>query len=106
MYKRVGPLALFCIDHEHFPPIASLPQMHGIIQHLRSAMRPSKSLLAIAAALLTAVLAYFGTGLNPFWPLLWFAPVPVLVVATGLRPFHAFLVALLAWLGGELNQWT
>jgi hypothetical protein len=71
-----------------------------------SVMRPSKSVLVIAAVLLTAVLAYFGTGLNPFWPLLWFAPVPVLVVATGLRPFHAFLVALLAWLGGELNQWT
>jgi apolipoprotein N-acyltransferase len=69
-------------------------------------MRPSKSVLIIAAALLTAVLAYFGTGLNPLWPLLWFAPVPVLVVATGLRPFHAFLVGLLAWLGGELNQWT
>ena len=65
-----------------------------------SVMRPSKSVLVIAAVLLTAVLAYFGTGLNPFWPLLWFAPVPVLVVATGLRPFHAFLVALLAWLGG------
>jgi apolipoprotein N-acyltransferase len=69
-------------------------------------MHASKPVLAITAALATAVLAYFGTGLTPFWPLLWFAPVPVLIIVTGLRTFPAFLVALLAWFLGELNQWT
>src|SRR5689334_13263277 len=68
--------------------------------------RPSKPVLVIAGILATAVLAFFGTGLTPFWPLLWLAPVPVLLLATGLRPFHAFLVAVLAWFLGELNQWT
>ncbi|HEX4038514.1 MAG TPA: hypothetical protein VHX37_10690 [Acidobacteriaceae bacterium] len=36
------------------------------------------ALLAVAA---TAVLVYCGNGLEPHWPLLWFAPVPVLVYA-------------------------
>ena len=34
VYKRVGPLALFCFDLERFPPIAGLPRMYGMIHHL------------------------------------------------------------------------
>src|SRR5207249_8741800 len=33
-------------------------------------------------------------------------PIPVLAVAPRLRGSVAFLVAFLAWLIGELNQWT
>ena len=31
--------------------------------------------IAVAA---TAVLLWFGNGLDPWWPLMWFAPLPVL----------------------------
>jgi apolipoprotein N-acyltransferase len=63
-------------------------------------------LLAIAAASATAVLSYFGTGLHPIWPLLWFAPIPVLAIAPRLRSGTAFLVASVGWLIGGLNQWN
>lgn len=37
----------------------------------------------VIAATLTAVLLWFGTGLQPLWPLLWIAPLPVLGFAAG-----------------------
>jgi apolipoprotein N-acyltransferase len=69
-------------------------------------MHLSKPLPIFFAAGATAVLAFFGTGLHPFWPLLWFAPVPVLLVASRLRPLQTFLVSFVSWFVGELNQWT
>ena len=36
---------------------------------------------AIIAVACTAVLVWFGTGLYPKWPLLWLAPLPVLLLA-------------------------
>jgi apolipoprotein N-acyltransferase len=62
--------------------------------------------LVIAAGFASAALSYLGTGLHPIWPLLWFAPVPVLVIAPRLRASTAFLLALVAWLIGGLNQWN
>jgi len=41
--------------------------------------RAGVALLAIAV---TAALFWFGKGLNPYWPLLWFAPIPVLLSAS------------------------
>ena len=67
--------------------------------------RKPNEFLIIAAVLATAVLSYFGTGLHPLWPLLWFAPVPVLALAPRLGPGRAFLIAFVAWFLGEMNLW-
>ena len=61
---------------------------------------------AAAAITATAVLVWFGTGLDPAWPLLWFAPLPVLLHAgrAGLRSTAG--VAFVGWLIGNLNLWS
>jgi len=69
-------------------------------------MRPSNSLRIVLLGAATAILAYFGTGLHPIWPLLWLAPVPVLAVSPTLRPGATFLIAFVAWFISELNQWS
>lgn len=60
---------------------------------------------ALLAAALTAVLIWFGTGLNPWWPLMWFAPLPVLFCATRSSWRSAALASALAWAAGGLNLW-
>jgi apolipoprotein N-acyltransferase len=60
------------------------------------------ALLVIASA---AVLVWFGNGLNPLWPLLWFAPLPVLLFALHSGWRSAAVVAFLAWLIGSLTLW-
>ena len=60
------------------------------------------ALIAVAS---TAVLVWFGTGLNPWWPLLWFAPLPVLLFACRSSRRGAALTASLAWFIGGLNLW-
>lgn len=58
--------------------------------------------LAVASA---ATLLWFGTGLSPWWPLVWLAPLPVLLFAArGER--GVALVAVLSWLLGSLNLWN
>ena len=59
-----------------------------------------KLLFAIAAGIATALLSYFGTGLHPIWPFLWFAPVPVLAIGPRLTATRAFLLAFVAWFAG------
>lgn len=59
-------------------------------------------LLAVAA---TAVLVYFGNGLEPRWPLMWIAPVPVLLYALRSPAGRAGLVAFAGTLLGGLNLW-
>jgi apolipoprotein N-acyltransferase len=63
---------------------------------------PSKALLACAA---TAVLLYFGNGLQPCWPLMWFAPLPVLLFSLRGTTWQTTLVAFFAWLAGSMNLW-
>jgi apolipoprotein N-acyltransferase len=60
---------------------------------------------AFLAVVSTAVLVWFGTGLNPSWPLLWFAPLPVLLFAARSPWWGAALTAALAWFLGGLNLW-
>ena len=60
---------------------------------------------AFLAVATTAVLVWFGNGLNPWWPLLWFAPVPVLLFASRSSLRGAALAAFLSWLVGSLNMW-
>ncbi|HEY2046661.1 MAG TPA: hypothetical protein VGG93_08780, partial [Candidatus Udaeobacter sp.] len=60
----------------------------------------------IAAALATAALSYFGTGLHPIWWMLWLAPIPALAIAPRLSTSAAFLLGSGAWLLGALNEWN
>jgi apolipoprotein N-acyltransferase len=66
---------------------------------------PRRLGLGLAAVLLTALLAWFGTGLDPSWPLLWFAPLPVLLFAWRASWWGAFLGAFLGWWLGCFNLW-
>ncbi|HEY1771853.1 MAG TPA: hypothetical protein VGH91_01525 [Gammaproteobacteria bacterium] len=61
--------------------------------------------LGVAATLITAVLVYFGTGLHPFWPLMWFAPLPVLLFAQRASWWSAALTAGFGLMLGYLNLW-
>ena len=58
-----------------------------------------------AAVLLSAAAWWHGTGLDPFWPLTWLAPLPVLAFALRARPSVAVVAALAAWTLGGLNTW-
>jgi apolipoprotein N-acyltransferase len=64
--------------------------------------RSATALFVIASA---SALVWFGNGLDPWWPLLWFAPLPVLVFALRSAWSSAALVAGLSWLIGGLNMW-
>jgi apolipoprotein N-acyltransferase len=60
---------------------------------------------AFFAVAVTSTLAWFGNGLDPWWPLLWFAPLPVLLFATRSSRSGAALAAFMAWLLGSLSLW-
>jgi apolipoprotein N-acyltransferase len=60
------------------------------------------ALLAIAA---TATLAWFGNGLDPIWPLMWIAVLPVLLYASRSSWWSTAVVAFSAWLLGCTNMW-
>ena len=66
-------------------------------------MRPLAT--GAAATVATAVLIWFGTGLDPWWPLMWFAPLPVLCFALGAGPGGAALAAGLAMILGLFDLW-
>ncbi len=55
---------------------------------------------------LSAALFFLGTGLAPFWPLAWLAPIPVLWATSRLSARQAFLIAAPAYLLGSLNEWS
>ncbi len=61
--------------------------------------------IALAALFSTAVLVYFGNGMTPCWPLMWFAPLPVLLIALRRPAWQGGLLAFAAWLAGCLNLW-
>jgi apolipoprotein N-acyltransferase len=61
--------------------------------------------IGLAACAATAALVYFGNGLMPQWPLMWFAPLPVLLFALRRPAWQAGLVAAGAWMAGGLNLW-
>jgi apolipoprotein N-acyltransferase len=69
---------------------------------VRDAQRIGLGFATIAAS---ATLLWFGSGLHPWWPLMWFAPLPVLLVAARATAWEAALVALSAWFAGTLNLW-
>jgi apolipoprotein N-acyltransferase len=63
-------------------------------------------MMALLALASTAALVYFGNGLDPRWPLMWFAPLPVLVYALRSSAWRAGLVTFAAMLAGCLNFWS
>ena len=69
-------------------------------------MGSRKVLLTIGAGLVSAALFYLGTGLHPLWPLLWLAPIPVLAIASQLRPIVTVLLGFTGFFIGEMNMWT
>lgn len=68
-------------------------------------MALSNKYAAPLAIALSAILIWFGNGLNPWWPLLWFAPLPVLLFALRSSWLGAGVAAVLATLLGSLNFW-
>lgn len=62
----------------------------------------TNALLPFAA---TAVLLYFGNGLTPRWPLMWFAPLPALLFVLRRPAWQGGLLAFAGWLAGCLNLW-
>lgn len=65
----------------------------------------NKWVTALAVFAATAMLVFFGNGLEPRWPLMWLAPLPVLVFALRNPARSAGSLAFAAWLTGCLNLW-
>lgn len=65
----------------------------------------TRGVLPLAAALSSAVLFHFGTGLHPVAWLTWVAPLPVLLVAARVRGRTAFVLGVVAWGGGQAWLW-
>ncbi len=60
---------------------------------------------ALLVVTCTSVLVWFGNGLNPWWPLLWGAPLPVLLFAARSSWGGTALVAAASWFIGSLDMW-
>ena len=60
---------------------------------------------SIGACGLSAVLFWYGSGLEPLWWCAWIAPLPVLLWATRVKAATAFALALTASFVGALNEW-
>ena len=72
---------------------------------MASANNYSRYAMAFLTIAVSATLFWFGNGLNPIWPLMWIAPLPVLMFATRNSWRATALTAFLAvWLG-SLNLW-
>jgi apolipoprotein N-acyltransferase len=65
--------------------------------------RVGEAVLSIAA---TGAMFYFGNGLNPLWPLMWIAPLPVLVFALRSSGWATAMVTVASMLLGSLNMWS
>jgi apolipoprotein N-acyltransferase len=61
------------------------------------------AILAIAS---TAILFWFGNGLNPIWPLMWIAPLPVLIFALRNSWRSAAITSALAMFLAGTNMWN
>jgi len=57
-----------------------------------------------AATLVSGILLYFGTGLNPIWYLTWLGPIAVLLFARRAPAWAAFVAAFLAWVLGGMSE--
>jgi len=48
----------------------------------------------VLATVATAAMFYFGNGLEPWWPLMWFAPLPLLLFALRSKWWAAAVTAV------------
>ena len=71
-----------------------------------SALNNRRWIEAVVATLATAVLLYFGNGLDPVWPLMWFAMVPVLLFSLRGSAWAAATTAIVAMMLGSLDLWS
>ena len=62
-------------------------------------------LQAALAVIAAALLNWFGNGLHPIWPLMWFAMLPVLWFALRSSWWVASIVAIASTMLGSLNLW-
>lgn len=69
------------------------------------ALKVSTTALVALCLTASAVLFFFGTGLNPAWMLMWFAPIAVLWLAPRVSAGQAFLIAAAAYAIGAMNVW-
>jgi apolipoprotein N-acyltransferase len=60
---------------------------------------------ALAAIASTSIMIWFGNGLEPWWPLLWFAPLPVLLFALRSSWVEAAVTSALSMLIGSISMW-
>lgn len=60
---------------------------------------------AALAVALTGTMIWFGNGLNPLWPLMWFAMLPVLWFALGSSWWATAIVAMSSMMLGGLSMW-
>lgn len=60
---------------------------------------------AFLAVAVSSVLFYFGLGLHPIWPLVWFAPLPLLIFALRGSWLAAGLTSVAAMMIGGVNMW-
>jgi apolipoprotein N-acyltransferase len=49
---------------------------------------------------------YFGNGFDPLWPVMWFAPLPVLLFGLRSKGWVAAVTAVAAMMLGNLNMWS
>ena len=70
---------------------------------MESVSKVQKLTTAIVVFGATVLLVWFGNGLTPWWPLMWFAPLPVLWFALRSSWWRAGLMAAAAWLVGSSN---
>ena len=67
----------------------------------------SSAILAVAfATVISAVLIWFGNDLDPFWPLLWLAPLPPLLLSLGRRPWAGLLAMAAGFFIGAFSLWN
>ena len=70
---------------------------------MESANEAQKVVTAMAVFVTTAVLAWFGNGLTPWWPLMWLAPLPLFWYSLRTSWWSAALVAFGSWLVGSAS---
>ncbi len=73
---------------------------------MASAVNHQRIMEAILAIIASATMFYFGNGLNPLWPLMWFAPLPLLLFALRSKWWVAALTTVAAMMLGSLNLWS
>ena len=66
-------------------------------------IRKSELPIFVAVVITTATLVWFGNGLTPWWPLMWFAPLPALWYSLRTSWRWAVAAAAAGWLAGSLN---